>query len=134
MKRQNIIFTLVSFLCIGILLTGFNYSPEKEIQQELVIPSADEIRENGYPVNENGERYGYDVLDNTETSPELILAQNEDGLLGYIRASDMDRLSPSTPEEAAGYEPEGYYINMYLQDGKTQIGKFYIEKGSYQMR
>ena len=66
-------------------------------------------------------------------SPGLLLAQGEDGTLGYVRATDLGEPQPETPEEAlalmAEREASGYtgrYINLYASDGVTVIGRFHI--------
>ncbi len=135
MNREKGFALVLSGLCVVSLLSGFAHvklAEGEKKQQELIIPTINEVRENGYPVNERGESYGVDDRESIETSPNLILAENEDGLVGYIKASDMDRLSPTNPEEARYYQSEGYYVDMYLQDGQTKVGTFFIAKGSTQ--
>lgn len=136
MNQKNRVVLVVSAICLICLLTGFVHVKQikrENEQHELIIPTLSEIREKGYPVNQNGERFGITDRDNNETSPELILAQNQEGLVGYIKALDMNRFSPTTPEEAANYQSKGYYVNMYMQDGETQIGTFYITEGNNQI-
>ena len=53
------------------------YDPNRE----LSIPSHSEVMENGYPINQNGETYGPSIK-GVDVIPDLMLAQNEDGLLG----------------------------------------------------
>lgn len=66
-------------------------------------------------------------------SPGLLLAQGEDGTLGYVRITDLGEPQPATPEEAvalmAEREASGYtgrYINLYAPDGVTVIGRFHV--------
>ncbi len=97
-------------------------------EQELIIPSQDEILENGYPTNDRGETYGIQVKDLLD-EPDLQLAENADGILGYVRQSEINAPEPSTPEEAVQYtlaRRGPIVVNMYLQDGETVIGTFSI--------
>ena len=66
-------------------------------------------------------------------SPGLLLAQGEDGTLGYVRVTDLGSPQPDTPEEAvalmAAREVSGYtgrYIDLYAPDGVTVIGRFHV--------
>ncbi len=65
-----------------------------------------------------------------EESPDLELAKNEDGVLGYIRNSEVPGAQANNPSEAIEYmrsrTTDGYYVNMYLEDGKTIVGKFLV--------
>lgn len=63
----------------------------------------------------------------------LILAQGEDGTLGYVRNTDIGEPAPESPEAALAMEAErrasgytGRYINLYDADGVTVIGRFFI--------
>lgn len=98
------------------------------IYAKLDVPSIEEVAINGYPVNDFGETYGPDIYDSILPGPDLILAEGVNGVKGYVKASD---LSPEvkTIEEALAYNKQhkgGRYIPLYLQDGKTIIGEFYI--------
>lgn len=101
---------------------GQKYSTEKEITG-LIIPLESEILENGYPHNKAGETYGPAVYG--MDSPDLILAEGENGAHGYIRFSDYE--SPKTPEEAMKVSGKQYKYNLYLQDGVTIVGAFLTE-------
>ena len=66
-------------------------------------------------------------------APGLLLAQGEDGTLGYVRATDLGEPQPKTPEEAVALMAErkasgytGRYINLYAPDGVTVIGRFHV--------
>lgn len=91
------------------------------------IPNQAQVKENGYPKNENGESYGPDIYANTypEYEPDLILAQNEDGVIGYIKKTDI-KGGAETLEEALNWKPQEYTVPMYLEDGITVIGEFRI--------
>ena len=86
----------------------------------LHIPTAEEIRENGYPVNEFGQTYGPNF---EGVEPDLTLAIGKDGVLGYVRLSEIEDGCPQTPEEALkSMQRRKETINLYLQDGVTVIG------------
>ena len=103
-------------------------SAKAQSQREAVIPSLTDVQNTGYPINEAGETYGPDSKDPSMKSPDLVLAENENGLIGYIRESEIAGASITNPEEAANYVPHSHYINMYLEDGITVIGQFLISE------
>ncbi|TQK74277.1 hypothetical protein FB479_102920 [Brevibacillus sp. AG162] len=82
-----------------------------------------------YPVNEQGQSFGAGPFpEGASQEPDLIKAEGEKGVEGYVRSSD---LSPavSTPEEAIAFqkiiEATGFRsIPLYKSDGKTVIGEF----------
>lgn len=127
MKRRFKLSFIIICCVLLLLLTSVNVLADST-QQHISIPTQSEIEEHGYPVNQNGETYGPDV--EGMDSPDLILAQNEEGVVGYVRNLETPGASVSTPEEAAEYManyPSPDYIqpvNLYLQDGTTVIGKF----------
>jgi len=57
--------------------------------------------------------------------PDLILVENTEGIMGYVKASDFDQFAPTTPEEAAvtkrillKYASTGWiYKNRNIQAG-----------------
>jgi hypothetical protein len=87
-----------------------------------------------YPVNEQGQTYGPNIHtdDPYETfgEPDLIAAIGENGVAGYIKATDQLGPQFSSPEEAIAYQEAikaagGYRsIPLYEADGKTVIGEF----------
>lgn len=46
---------------------------------ELVIPSKESIKNNDYPINEDGQSYGPDMRNIISDSPDLILAEGKNG-------------------------------------------------------
>lgn len=100
------------------------------VQEALHIPTEEWILEHGYPTNDLGETYGPDVSDDIP-SPDLTLAYNyEEGIRGYVRQSELDAGCPQTLEEAANWKQQRFYVNLYLQDGKTVIGRFKVGGGT----
>jgi len=79
----------------------------------------------GYAVNGNGETYG-NYLEALEIGYEadLILAEGEDGVLGYVRAEDLADTVDS-PEEAQAANGNRY-IPLYTEDGVTIIGSYFV--------
>ncbi|MGK5654658.1 hypothetical protein [Brevibacillus formosus] len=90
----------------------------------------DEAR--NFSVNEQGQTYGRVPYTAESTlEPDLMEAEGENGVVGYIKTSD---LSPgvSSPEEAIAYqksiEEVGYRsIPLYKSDGITVIGEFRLQ-------
>ena len=129
MKRK--IWFRFAVVCLALVCCAaaalFKLHSEASVPKAL-IPSADEIMENGYPVNQNGETYGPDIKDWTGPGPDLMLAENGEGVVGYIRQSEVPGAQVSTLEEAVEYMknrvPGPVPVNMYLEDGTTVIGEF----------
>ena len=91
----------------------------------LTIPDKEEILKNGYPINKYGETYGPDIWE-WDYSPDLLLVQNEEGILGYIRVSELENNPPKSPNDLDKYE-QVCTLNMYLEDGITIIGEFRLD-------
>ena len=91
---------------------------------QLHIPEQSEIEQNGYPENKYGETYGPDVKE-LDLIPDLLLVQNDAGVLGYIRVAELEGNSPKSPIDAEKYE-NVTKLNMYLEDGRTIVGEFYL--------
>jgi hypothetical protein len=108
-----------------------NATQEETDGMELVIPSQEYIEANGYPTNEKGETYGPKItrMDDRTEDPDLVLAEGEDDVQGYVKKTDLDGDLPSSPEEAVKYNEtiKDRTIPLYLQDGETVVGYFRIE-------
>ena len=82
-----------------------------------------------YPVNEQGQTYGpVPYASKSTETPDLISATGEDGVVGYVKATDLDP-KVSSPEEAMAYQKSIEAIDyksipLYEADGKTVIGEF----------
>ena len=82
-----------------------------------------------YSVNENGQTYGEGPFPaGKDQEPDLIKAIGENGVVGYIKNSDVTA-SVSSPEEAIAHQKEieeiGYQsIPLYESDGTTVIGEY----------
>lgn len=87
--------------------------------------SVESVRENGYPINDDGKSYGPDVKE-SNIQPDLILVCNEDGKEGYIKKEDLNRGAVSL-EQAQNGGFNNYQIPMYLSDGKSVVGYFRIK-------
>lgn len=120
MVLSAIVAILVALLCFAI------YYGNENTALELETPTSEEIRQNGcYPVNENGETYGTYAL---SEAPDLILAMNNEGILGYIRKADLSP-QPESIEEALEISGTRTELIMYYQDGVTPIGTFTLGSG-----
>lgn len=89
-----------------------------------------------FPVNEAGQTYGSaldvnvpeDFSGTTEEMkafyPDLILAENAEGVEGYITLDDFFGEEPPSPEAAAAgaYNSTLDGVTLYAQDGKTILG------------
>lgn len=111
-SKKCIIFLslFASFLIITISSTAF-----ANRRHDIIVPTISEIEMNGYPVNQNGETYGPD-LKNASYTPDLILAENSSGILGYIKKAELNDQLPQSPQNTK--------MRMYTEDGDTIIGYF----------
>jgi beta-lactamase regulating signal transducer with metallopeptidase domain len=125
-SKLAVVVAVVMVLC---LTTAFSASGLYEVPAvKVYVPTQEEVLINGYPVNENGETFGPQVIDILD-SPDLVLAVNDEGVVGYVRPDEDDGAKVSSPEEAAAYMaagPHDQFINMYTEDGQTVIGKFFV--------
>ena len=46
--------------------------------------------------------------------------------MGYVKEDDLIGPNCRTPEEAVMDQSQGHNIDMFLSDGKTKIGEFYM--------
>lgn len=92
---------------------------------------AEPLKPEAYAVNENGETYGNDFQAQALGYPaDLILATGEDGVVGYVRLSDLDD-HISNPEEALQQKIyDGLYIPLYESDGETVVGRLFLDGNS----
>ncbi|MCG3089308.1 metal ABC transporter substrate-binding protein [Sporosarcina cyprini] len=102
-----------------------------EINMDVFIPTRESILENGrYPINDNGKTYGPNMGNATITlgEPDLMLAEGENGTIGYVKRVDLEGQQPKTPAGAVrltkGAKPRE--IPLYDVDGETVIGKFIV--------
>lgn len=89
-----------------------------------------------YETNENGETFGNkNQADIIGYEADLILAEGESGVVGYIRATDLNGTADSpisAANEMQARQSEGlggYYIPLYLEDGTTVVGRFFVADG-----
>lgn len=88
-----------------------------------------------YQKNASGETYGNNLqAKRLGYEAELVLAVGEDGTTGYVRTSDLNGETPSSPEEAYTLQEERIekgdterYIPLYKNDGETIIGRFKVD-------
>lgn len=116
-----------SSLFIDEKMTVVNDKNPKEMNaSDLVIPTWESIVKDGYPINENGQTYGInmgDLILGELGEPDLLLAKDENGVLGYI----YQPKGISSPNELDEYNKSfKKSVPLYLHDGKTIIGTFYF--------
>ncbi|MBO4422631.1 MAG: M56 family metallopeptidase [Clostridia bacterium] len=128
-KKASGLTIAVAVVMVLCLTMAFSASGSHDAPAvKVYIPTQDEILKNGYPVNKNGETFGPNVRE-LPFSPDLELAENDEGVVGYVRQDETPGASVSSPEEAAAYMaagPHEQFINMYTEDGQTVIGKFFV--------
>lgn len=106
---------------------NLEYTSHSKSEQKLLVPSIDEVKQQGYPKNEMGETYGPDIKE-FDCEPDLILVQHG-GVYGYIRRYEIDGNIPSSPEDVVKKTKNRKIreVNIYLHDGKTCIGSFILQ-------
>ena len=125
--RNKILVSIVLILMLlgmcAVVIYGFNQSDG----EKLIVADIEYVIDNGYPKNERGETYGPNI--EGKADPDLLLAEGQDGTVGYIRQKEMLDVADSV-QEALMSKPQNKEINLYLQDGSTVIGTFIVEKGN----
>lgn len=125
-KKSNLNSTVILILCLTIILCSSIFSIHLKTffnNVSIVIPSKQEVIGSGYPQNKFGETYGPSIKELAE-DPELILVENDDGQLGYIKAKELENSQYNTPDEMYKENHKIKEVIMYLHDGETIIGKF----------
>lgn len=84
-----------------------------------------------YNVNANEEIYGSEIfLNQYNIEPDLIEALGDNGIVGYVKATDLEEREPMSLSEAKEYMeklPDQRKISLYERDGETIIGTFTID-------
>lgn len=113
MKKKFLLIFAFGAICLALLLGSAMSSAEVFVET--------------FPTNARGETYGKSPR-NGDPGPDLVLAENAEGVVGYIRESECG--GANSLEEAVNYVPQDRYVNMYLSDGETVVGQFFISAGS----
>lgn len=74
-----------------------------------------------YPVNDAGETFGSPI---DGSVPDLIAARSDDGVIGYVRVSELDQqrnLAKSTTNPDAVFS-----VDVYESDGVTVVGSLTV--------
>ncbi|SEB27645.1 hypothetical protein [Paenibacillus sp. 276b] len=127
----GVAFGVTAFLGTNHVLKADSESKQIITQRGQTIETPTESEEAVYPTNEQGQTYGEGpFLPGKTKEPDLIKAENEDGLVGYIKTSDLES-GAASPEEAMEYQAsiesvDVRSIPMYKSDGNTVIGQFKV--------
>lgn len=119
---------IITAFSLAAVLTCSSFMPSLT-NYEIIVPSVESVICNGYPKNNMGQTYGPDIgvdhPDDVFDFPDLLLAENQDGIIGYIKLEDINN-TPTTIEEALEItiHPSTTEIPMYLHDGVTVVGSF----------
>lgn len=119
-KKLSIIFlvSLLLILCIFYIYfinnkpTTVTMKVNSKKNTELVIPSKESIKNNGYPINEDGQTYGPDMGNIISDSPDLILAEGKNGVIGYKSYNSKITSPDDLKRDALAKEDES--IPLYL--------------------
>lgn len=138
MKRK---YRIGAILMLGVAfgvtaLLGTNHVLKADSKSKQLITQRGQTvetptKEAVYPINEQGQTYGEGpFLPGKTKEPDLVKAENEDGVVGYIKTSDLES-GAASPEEAMEYQESikslnSRFIPMYKSDGITVIGEFKV--------
>ena len=119
---KNIVFIVGGLVVVGV---GFALAPTigDVFNQSLAADSdimGDPVE---YLVNAAGETYGSPV---DGSVPDLIAARSDDGVIGYVRVSELDQqrnLAKSTTNPDAVFA-----VDVYESDGVTVVGSLVVTK------
>ena len=138
MKTKKLTFTsliLALVITAGTITVFAATSAKAENPAEKAVHLSDtKLNNPDYPVNEQGQTYGH-VPSNASgivQEPNLTEAIGTNGVEGYVKTTDLNGLSVSSPQEVIAYQEtnkDGRSIPLYESDGTTVIGEF-IVKGS----
>ena len=118
------------FMWIIIIVGAVSFSMRLPGENKIHIPSIETVLSEGYPKNRYGQTYGPHIGSENPSdlvlTPDLILAENHDGIIGYIKSEDFNVI-PNSIEEALEItrNPSVRAIPMYLQDGVTKVGMYH---------
>ena len=79
---------------------------------ELVIPSKESIKNNDYPINEDGQSYVPEMRNIISDSPGLILAESKNRIIGYKSYNSKITSPDDLKRDALAKEDES--IPLYL--------------------
>lgn len=123
---SKIVLTIFSFTSV-LICSSFSSSTSDEI----VVPSVESVLLNGYPLNSAGQTYGPNIGSETDDgiypSPDLLLAENQLGVIGYVKTKDLT-MTPETISDAIEMTKNAVPVEipMYLHDGVTRVGTFVL--------
>ena len=135
--RFGVTFTAGIILSVSaVFATNHVLKAESVLNNTHITAPEEKTTETGsneviYPINEQGQTYGEGpFLPGKTKEPDLVKAENEDGVVGYIKTSDLES-GATSPEDAMDYQKsmdssEFRYIPLYKSDGKTIIGEFKV--------
>ena len=101
-KNNKFIFYVVIAIFVSLFMVSSSVvfaNSSFGTSSNMIIPSEEEIKEKGFPKNSFGETYGPEIRD-LDYEPDLMLAQNEEGVKGYIRKKEINGNNVNTIEAA----------------------------------
>lgn len=140
MKIKNTIISVLA-LSLGLTVGATAFAAAADRQNAVVYCDDDMTQplapqmEKDYKLNSNGESYGSGAAAvYVEDMPDLIRVLGDNGIEGYVYASEMIGEPPSSPEEAIKLQEERIskndiekIINVYDCEGETVIDTYTIK-------
>ena len=108
---------------VGILPLLAADAPESPALREAI--PGEGVTPGSHGVNSAGETYGQTDDPTYEDAPDLIEAIGTNGIIGYVRASELRQATaPAGSLEEARDGSQALVLPVYLSDGTTRIGEF----------
>ena len=124
MKRRVVLVVVALLIVVvGVCASGHVMRNVNGGDEEVNPPTLDYVRQHGYPVNHLGMTYGPEDPE-SEILPDLLLAENEDGIVGYVLTSDVIGEPPTREDVLAGDVDGSREIPMYTSDMEEVVGYF----------
>ena len=122
--KRNALNMALLLILIALLIVLLNVFTNRALMTDGI---------DAYSTNESGQTYGSAVYASSwENEPDLILAEGENGVVGYVYKTDLDGPVADTIEEQLkiwdlNRRPRS--IPVYESDGRTVIGEFIVGGG-----
>lgn len=128
-RRRFHVLTIAGALVIGLIAGSLSFGPislfAETVQTTAAVPQ--------YKINENGQTYGSGMYASDSFNlPDLILADGDNGVQGYIKKTDINNDLPKNPTEALEWNkklenaPAYREVPLYDVDGVTVVSSFKI--------
>lgn len=121
----------------GVAVAGTLQSSQAATVSQSAPPNVEEMNNvsalTKFDVNENGQtigEYGVGLRSDPTANPDLVLAEGENGVVGYVYTTEVFGEPAADPKEASNVPPlTETIVFLYESDGKTVIGSYVANRG-----